>query len=94
MSYETPSQPRQQIVDPPPPSRPRTRTVRSQHPPDEPAWRVGKCLVCIGRGERTVYRCGKGGSYLPVVLECECCGGTGETGGNDAAGGVSRRGFR
>ena len=76
MSYETPSQPRVPVSVPTNPSHPpRPETSTRANP--APAWRRGKCLACLGRGSRTVYRPLGDGVYLPRTIRCERCEGTG-----------------
>ena len=43
----------------------------------EPAWRQGKCLACLGRGMRRVYRLVGRDLYRSLRVVCEECGGTG-----------------
>ncbi len=76
MSYETPSHPRIPVAGPASPTRRRDPdTVGGTASP--PTWRVGKCLTCLGRGRRTVYRPLGGGVYLPRTVRCERCEGSG-----------------
>lgn len=78
MSYETPSEPRFDTNSPVPPSlAPRPSEPPKTTPGPDPAWRTGKCLACLGKGTRTVYRSARNGTYLPLTIRCEQCEGTG-----------------
>lgn len=77
MSYETPGQPRFPTLVPTSPSR-TSRPVDPSKTTSRPAWRVGKCLACLGKGTRTVYRPLRHGAYLPRTVRCERCAGTGQ----------------